>query len=196
MEMNRRMFVGTLSTGAAAIALAGTSACNPTDVWHEIEAWVPLGITAFESILALVAPLAAPGIDAIATLVKAGFSTLAAAIDAYLNAPAADKATFAQKVQLAFQDLVNNIQAFLTAIGQSTSPIVTEAVALIQIIVETIEGFLGQIMPTPTPVATFHLGGKSMVVTPVRRNRASFISAFNEVCNANNIPAARLPQTR
>jgi hypothetical protein len=207
MEMNlaRRKFMGHLALLApSAVTIAGgtgllvmQSGCNPTTVWQEIEKWVPLGISSFEAIVALVDPLAAPGVAAIAQLVEAGFSALSAAIDGYLNAPAADKATFAQKIELIFQQIVANIQQFITAIGQSSSPIVKVAVALIQIIVSTIEGFLGQILPTPAGhVTEFKMGRETITVTPVRRNRASYIAAWNEIVNANNIPAARLPQTR
>src|ERR1700689_4238563 len=140
-KMNRIQFVGSLSAGAAALALTPLTACNSTDVWHQIEEWIPLGIQSFEAIVALVDPIASPAVAAIAQMVEAGFSALSAAIDGYLNAPAADKATFAQKVELIFQQLTANIQNFLTAIGQSSNPIVKVAVALIGIIVSTIEGF-------------------------------------------------------
>jgi len=155
-----------------------------------------VGISAFEQVLALVAPLAAPGIDAIAELVKAGFASLAAAIDAYLNAPAADKATLAQKVILIFQDISANIQSFITALGQSSNPIVKIAVALINIIVSTIEGFLQQIMPTPPANATFKVGGRTIEVPPVRRTRKTFISQFNEACAASGHPELELPQIK
>lgn len=189
--MNRREFVGTLSAGAAALALSGASleleGCNPTSVWTQIQQWVPVGISAFESIVALVMPLAAPGIDAIAEMVKAGFASLASAIDDYLNAPAAEKATFAQRVQLILTDLGNNIQAFLTAIGQSSNPIVKVAAALISILVNVIAGFLNQI---PGPAAfkfrtELHVGSTVIPVVATNMNRSTFIAAFNEQLNAS-----------
>jgi hypothetical protein len=194
--MNRRQFATSAALGFAGILLAGTEGCNSEDVWHEIEGWVPVGIQAFESVVALVAPLAAPGIDAIATMVEAGFSAVAAAIDAYLNAPAADKATFAQKLILAFQSLTGQIQNFLTALGQSSNPIVKVAVMLIGIIVSTIEGFLNQIMPAPPANATFKVGERTIEIPPVRRSRKTFISQFNEQCVASGHPELELPQVK
>jgi hypothetical protein len=194
--LTRRNFIGTLSAAGIGALTIPLVECNSTDVWHEIEQWVPVGIQAFQSILALVAPLAAPGIDAIAQLVEAGFASLSAAIDAYLNAPAADKATLSQKIILIFNDITNNIQSFLTAIGQSSNPIVKIAVALIQIIVSTIEGFLKQIMPAPPVPVSFKVGRDTVTVVPVVRSRKDFIAAFNEECIASGHPEAKLPQMK
>jgi hypothetical protein len=194
--MNRRQFVTNAGLGFTGILLAGTEGCNATDVWNEIQAWVPVGIQAFESIVALVDPLAVPGLQAIVTMVEAGFSAVAAAIDAYLNAPAADKATLAQKLVLVFQSLNSQIQNFINALGQSTNPIVKIAVMLISVIVSTIEGFLGKIMPTPPAPATFQVGAHSVTIPPVLRNRKQFISDFNEQCAANGHPELELPQVR
>ena len=191
MDTTRRQFI---STGGAILASATTVpvfamfTCNSTDVWHSIEIWVPTGIAAFEQILNLVAPLQAPGIDAIAELVKAGFASLSAAVDQYINAPAASKATLAQKIILIFNDITANIQSFINALGASANPIVKIAVALITIIVSTIEGFLSQIMPNPPAPASFKVGRESVVITPVHRDRKGFVADFNEVARANGHP--------
>ena len=106
--MNRRQFVGSLSAGAAALAIGSSlelEGCNAASVWKDIETWLPAGISSFEAIVTLVAPLAAPGIDAIAETVKAAFAVLSGAVDSYINAPAADKATWLQRVELAFNDV-------------------------------------------------------------------------------------------
>jgi hypothetical protein len=170
--------------------------CNAVDVWHQIELWLPVGIAAFEQVLNLVAPLQAPGIDAIAELIKAGFASLSAAIDAYINAPAADKATLSQKVILIFNDITANIQSFITALGQSANPIVKIAVALITIIVSTIEGFLKQIMPTPPAAARFKVGREEITIQPVVRTRKDFIAAWNEQCRVDLHPELVLPQVK
>jgi len=178
--MNRRKFVGAL-TGAA--ILAGTTitleGCN---VWADIQAWVPAGIAAFESVVTLVAPMAAPALNTIATTVEAGFSALAAAVNQYINAPAASKATFKQKVLLIFSQLQGDLQAFLAAVNiEQTNPIVKIVLGLVEIIVSTITGFLEQI-GTPVAAPTMKLGGASLTISPVQRNRKQFVAAFNAAC--------------
>ena len=182
--MNRRQFVGNLTAGAAALAIGSSFTlvgCNAAGVWKDIETWLPAGISSFEAIVTLVAPLAAPGIDAIAETVKAAFAVLSGAVDQYINSPAADKATWLLKVETAFNDVTQNIQNFLTAIGQTGNPIVKLALALAQIILSTISSFIGQIGPTPAP-ATLRVGEQTVTVVPVSRNRKTFVSDFNSAC--------------
>jgi hypothetical protein len=195
MIISRREFAGTLAAGALA-GTAGVSGflvggCNGS-IWGEIQTWVPVGISAFEQVLTLIAPLAAPGIDAIAELVKAGFSVLAGAISQYINAPAADKATFLQKVQLAFKDVSDNLQAFLNAVNVSGSnPIIKVVLGLVSIILSTIASFMAQIGPTPAPIA-LTLGGTRMDVTPVKRTVKQFKQDFNNALVDAGHPELRI----
>jgi phage-related protein len=199
--MNRREFVGHLTVGPAALALcsgfiaatiASLEGCNAGSVWTQIQTWVPVGISAFEQILILVAPLAAPGIDVIAEAVKAGFSVLAGAISQYINAPAADKVTLLQKVQLAFQDVSQNLQAFLTAINVAgTNPIVKVVLGLVSIILSTIASFMSQIGPTPAPVA-LRAAGTQVDVVPVKRSLKQFKADFNAALVAAGHPELRV----
>lgn len=202
----RREFFGHLSRGSATVAMLGAVgsvdvlvmyACsqNPTDVWHEIEAWVPTGISAFEMVISLVDPLMSPAITAIAELVKAGFADLAAAIDSYINAPAADKQTWAQKVKLILTALGNNIQSFLSAIQLSGNPIAKVVAVLIQVIVDTISGFVNNIPGLAAQASfktEFKVGDITVIVHPTVRDRKSFVAAFNEACNSTGHPELRL----
>lgn len=186
MNVTRRDFGASLGMGLLA-GTAGVSGflvggCNAAGVWKDIETWLPAGISSFEAIVTLVAPLAAPGISAIAETVKAAFAVLSGAVDQYINdTNPADKATWLAKVQTAFNDVTQNIQAFLTAIGQTGNPIVKLALALAQIILSTISSFIGRIGPTPAP-ATLRVGSESVTVVPVSRNRKVFVSDFNSAC--------------
>lgn len=183
---------------AAAGSLIVQAACNATDVWHEIEQWVPLGIDGFNSIIALVDPLMSPAITAITTLIKAGFAVLSGAIDDYINAPAADKSSLIGKVETALTDLSNHFQDFVTAISVSGNPIVTIAVALIKIILDTISGFVQKIVPTAAHAMLHELRAGATVVTinPVLRNRKEFIAVFNSQCVSSGHPELQLKQTK
>jgi len=179
--MNRRELLGA---GVLVLASGVTLSLEGCDVWSEIEQWVPTGIAAFEQIVILVAPVAAPGIDAIAEAVKAAFSVLAAAVDQYRNAPADQKATLLQKVILAFNLVSTNLQQFLNAINvPGSSPIVKIVLGLVNIILSTIMGFVNRIQPTPATAAVrLTLSGQSVNVTPVVRSRAKFKSDWNAAC--------------
>jgi hypothetical protein len=198
MTLTRREFVelGLVSTigGSTLLTLEG---CNATDVWHQIETWVPVGIDAFDSILAIVDPLMAPGAAAIALLVKAGFASLASAIDGYLNAPASEKTTWAAKVKLILSQLGTDLQSFLSAVNLSGNPIVKVVVALVQVIVDTIAGFLGKVVPAAASSfpQTFRVGRETIHVEPMLRDRKKFVAAFNNACVANGHSELQIPRT-
>lgn len=178
-ELARRGFIKLVGFGTVALTTVGLESCNIGGIWSQIQVWVPVGIAAFEQVLALVAPLAAPGIDAIAELVKAGFAALASAVNQYINAPAADKITLKAKVLLIFSQLSGDIQSFLNAVKvEGTNPIVKVILGLVGIILSTISGFISQIGPTPAP-ASLRLGGASVQVVPVKRSLKQFKSDFN-----------------
>lgn len=180
--MNRREFGRIAGIGVLAATVGGsTIALDGCNVWTEIEQWLPTGIAAFESVVVLVAPLAAPGIDAIAEAVKAAFAVLSAAVDQYRNAPADQKATFLQKVTLAFELVSSNLQQFLSAINvASTNPIIAIVLGLVKIILSTIMGFVNRIAPSSSTASrSMKMGGQSITVTPVLRSRAKFKADFN-----------------
>jgi hypothetical protein len=184
--MNRRQFAGHLAKGSLAVAVLGGTlsleACpGAKTVWDDIKTWLPTGIASFEAIMALVVPLAAPGINAIAEIVKAAFATLSAAVDQYMNAPADQKATWLGRVETAFKDVTDNIQAFLTALGQSSNPIVKLVLVIATIILSTISAFLGKIGPTPVAFK-LKLGQEEVLVVPVLRDRKKFVADFNAAC--------------
>ena len=191
MNLTRREF-GAIATGelVGAAGLAGfvlTGCPQAASVWNDIKTWLPKGITSFEAIVTLVDPALAAVVAPIATLVNAGFAQLSADVDQYIAAPAADKATWLAKVQLAFGIVTQNLQAFLTAIGQSTNPLVILAVQLANILLSTIMGFIGKIGPTPAAIR-LTAGSQTIAVVPVVRNKAQFMAAFNAACVAGGHP--------
>jgi hypothetical protein len=191
MNITRREFAKLTGVGSLALAGTGALALEGCDVWNEIQAWVPAAISAFEQIVTLVAPLSSPAIVAIAQTVEAGFSALAAAVNQYINAPAASKATFADKVRLIFSQLTGDIQAFLSAINESANPVVKLALALVSIIVSTIMGFMSRI-GTSVASPSLKVGAVVVSVTPAQRNRKQFVSAFNSACTAGGHPELQI----
>ena len=195
---SRRAFIGHLAfAGVGFSALAAVEGCNATNVWSDIHNWIPVGIDAFDSIVSIVDPIMSPAIDAIASLVKAGFASLAAAVNSYLNAPAADKATWGEKIKLILSQLGTDLQSFLTAIGQSGNPLVKTIVALVQVIVDTIAGFINSI-GTPAAGAfraEFHVGSDRIVVVAAYRNRKRFCEVFNNALDSIGHPDLHIQRT-
>lgn len=178
--ITRRSFAKVSGLWILALASIGSVFTAGCDIWSQIQAWVPAGIAAFESVVTLVAPLAAPGIDAIAELVKAGFASLASAVNQYINAPAADKATFKQKVLLILSQLTGDIQNFLSSVNVgATNPIVKIVLGLVAIILSTIQGFTNAIGASAVTSASLRMAGVMVSVTPVKRDRKRFVSDFN-----------------
>jgi hypothetical protein len=182
--MNRREVI---FSGLAVAAGGLFGGCNASNVWKDIQTYVPVGIAAFESILTLVAPLQAPGVDAIAELVKAAFAVLAGAIDQYIAAPAASKSTLIEKVSLALADVIANLQKFAAAVDIGINPIVSLALNLLTLILSTLNGFLGQLPSTPESNARL-AGPKKLKITPVFRNKKEFIKEFNDEVEQNGHP--------
>jgi hypothetical protein len=199
--ISRRQFCGHL-TGGAILAVAGVGeigwmyACNKVDVWHEVEAWVPMGIDAFDSIITLVDPIMSPAITTIALLVKSGFTSLSSAIDSYLAAPPADKVTWQQRVKLILSGLGADMQSFLTAIGQTGNPIINLVVLLVQVVVNAVSGFVNAIGGTPAAFPKkFTMGAHSIRVVPTLQDRDQFIVSFNGACDKVSRPDLHIPRT-
>lgn len=181
IDRRRFAFMGLAGLAAASFSSVFLGGCSVESIWVMVQGYVPVGIAAFEAILALVAPVMSPFLNTIAMEVQAAFSVLAAAINQYISAPATSKATLAQKVALALNDLIDNLQKFAGALGQGSNPIVTLATKLLAIIVSTLLSFVGSITTNPTPAARVR---QIINVGAVRRSKKQFITEFNETLKA------------
>ncbi len=176
-----------LSTGGAAVLL---DACNAQTVFETIISWIPTAKSAFQGIVTILGPFLPPGAQALITEVFAALDVVTAAVNEYLNAPAADKATFLGKLRVALTAVGDQIQAFLAAFKATGNPLISVVLGLAQIIISTIEGFLGKI-PLPagakvrTVRASIHFEGVTAVVVPKVRSISQFKKDFNSVCEAN-----------
>jgi len=188
MAITRREFAGHLATGAAAIALGGAtiemSGCN---VWTDIENWIPLGIAAVNSILAILeangVPLAAP-IQLIVNTIQAGFTALEAAIKEYQSTTPAPVGVL-QKIETIFTDIVNNFGTFLTQLGLKGG-LLSLISSLVQIILSTISGFMNELPSVATRALVAHTGLKAgsmtVPVLPIKRTRRGFKKDWNNTC--------------
>ena len=124
--MNRRTFVGTslVAAGSGSLLLEG---CTVGGVISEIKAYVPIGIAAFNGVVALlttvgiIPPGTGTAIAMLVALVKNGFADLMAAIDEYNNAPASSKTTLLAKISLILSEVSQNIGKFFADLAISDS---------------------------------------------------------------------------
>jgi hypothetical protein len=197
MKIGRRQFFEKSGHGAVGTALlvamgtTGTFLLGGCSVEDAIKAWVPVGTTAFNSVLTLLqgAGIIVPGagqISAIVTLIKVGLADLLAAVDEYKNAPAANKATFAGKVSTLLSVLNDNFAKFWGDLSLPGGSLVQLVTGVAGIIMAAIAGFAAQ-LPAPVVLAsTFRVAGvQQTIITPKRMSLASFKKQFNTVVVAN-----------
>ncbi len=192
MNMTRRDFGLSLGVGALAsgFILEGCGA-NSATVFAQIEAWVAVGEKAFAGIVTLLGPFLPPGAQALIALVNAAFTTLLAAVQEYLNSPAAGQPAILPKIEAALQAIADNIQMFLTALNITGNPIVAVVIGLAQLILATIAGFLNALPVAAGGAKTYRVrsvvtvGGVSAQVIPKRRSLSSFRGAYNSIAESN-----------
>ncbi len=197
--MERRQFITRsaftaigvrFALGASTLGLA--AAQEGCSVWTDIENWVPVGEAAINSILAVLTAngvvIAAP-IQAIVSLIEAGFTALTAAIKEYQSTVPAPVGAL-QKIETAFTDIVNNFQTFLTSLNVSGGLLAIIA-GLAQIVFSTIAAFMNQ-LPAASSLkrtlvmsATAKVGSTTVPVVPKSRSRRTFKHDFNSVLSSS-----------
>jgi hypothetical protein len=175
-----------LAFGAGTLGIALTeSGCN---VFTDIENWVPVGEAAVNSILSVLTAngvvIAAP-LQAIVSLVEAGFAALTAAIKEYQSTVPAPVGALA-KIEEAFTAIVDNFRTFLTSLSVSGG-LLAIIVGLAQIVFSTIAAFMNQ-LPAASSLrrtvvlgATFRVAGSTAVIVPRHRTRRAFKHDWNGV---------------
>jgi predicted PurR-regulated permease PerM len=184
--MNRRTWMLTTGAGAIAFAGGGLTGCTAASVFAQIQAWVPVGLSALQGILTVLAPVIGPiggSIGVIVGLIKASFADLMAAVSEYQNAPAAQKATLLDKIKLILQDLSDNFNKFLADLNISGNPILSLVVSLVQVILNVLAGFAGALPGTPVAMrrSVRLRDGSTVTVTPKTMSLSAFKKAFNTI---------------
>ncbi len=195
--LNRRQFGTTSLKGIALLAVAaswfGTSAASCADVFARISAYVGVGISAVTSVVNL---LAGAGIitlpegtliSLVLNMIKAAWADVTKAVADYQNAPAASKATFAQKLSTALAAVQAEIQQFWSDVKIPDAQLASTVAGLLGLVVSTIAGFITALpAPTPTPsMAAAKPLKKTLIVTPKQLSPTEFRKQFNAILAAN-----------
>jgi hypothetical protein len=193
----RREFVGHLAKGAAGLALVGAGGLTMVgcSVFNQIKLWVPIGITAFGSVVnmlqsaGIINPVEGSTINALILTIKAAFAQILSDISQYQAITPAPVGLL-QKIKDGLEIVVTNIQTFLNTISVANNPIISLVTGLIQIILSTISAFQGQLPAAVAahPVRSFSVKGQVIIVTPKHRSEKQFIKDFNATCVAYGHP--------
>jgi hypothetical protein len=198
-SVNRRTFASRIGSFALLAFAAGSSVVmvGCSGVFSQIMSWIPIGLSAIDSIVTLLGPLVPPGATAILVIVKAAFADLSAAITEYNNdTNPADKSSVLAKIKTLLKDIADNFQSFLNALNLGNNPIVAIVIGLANIILAAIAGFMGQLPAsagTKLTSPTVHVGNQTQPVLPkVYKNVGDFKRDWNAVAVKYNHPEAEL----
>ena len=159
--MTRRSFAGTIGKFGALAGLGSlvsfTTACPAWlgSVEANLLKYIPVAIQAVTGILSVLTGggiAISPIVTLALTDVKAAFADLSADIEAYQNAPAAQKATLLGQLSTALTIVEGNVQQFWADLNIPDGIIATVVAGVLAVVVSTLGYFQSQLpVPTPTP---------------------------------------------
>jgi len=178
---NRREFVGHLAGGAAIVALSASAVelegCN---VLSELETWVPIGLSAFDTLVSFINPAAGSALAVVISTANSLWEAVATAIANYQHTTD-PTATTLDKVIAAMDALEGGLSAVLAALPASIPAVVLKAVQFgFGLLLATLKSIRNAIEPTTGLKAL-----KPVTVTGVTSAKSAkdFISQFNsQVC--------------
>jgi hypothetical protein len=199
MKIDRRGFSKIAAVmGVASLAeLSSGWACSLSSVYNAILQYVPVGLSAVASILAILTGggvVIAPAVSLAVSLVNAGFADLKAAVNSYESAPAANKATLLGKVSTVLASVEANLQAFWSNLSIPDQKLESTVQGLLGVVVTTLLGFGTQL---PAPAATPAIAARASLrrtinLPPQKRSVAAFKKDFNAILEQNGLSEHKL----
>lgn len=196
--LTRRGFAQSLGSVFGISMLAGSTltltgcSFSPTAA---IESYISIGISAFQAIVNILsaAGVIPPGTGTVLSVaiqaVKAAFADVVAAIQAYDDAPAANKATLLGKITTALSAVEMELQQFWSDLSIPDSKLASLIEGLLGVILSTIGAFISQLPPSPVPAPAAALR-KTISFTPTKRTARTFRSDFNKILTTGGHPEA------
>lgn len=179
--MNRRVFIGHLSKGAAAIAIGSALTLQGCNAIADIEAWIPTGENAVNAILSILTangvPIS-PAITAAVALVEDALNALMAAAKEYQATTPPPVGALA-KLQAALSAVSDQFQNFVSQLSGIAGTVLAVVISLVKVIISTIGGFVSQLPASPSLMA--HLNSRPMIAAPpVLRSTDDFKHTWND----------------
>lgn len=141
-------------------------------------------LTAFKSILTVLAGAGIIPGGALASDAAAALTAVIDGLEAYNSAPAADKTSLGLKLATLIQVALVEMQTFYAALNL-TGTIATVVASIVTIILSTLSGFLPA-LPVPATAARFQ--GRGLVYAPQKRSSKEFRNAVNNAYTAHGFP--------
>jgi hypothetical protein len=176
--MNRRDF-GLVTMGGVAVAALGTEGCTAGGILSELQAWVPLGIAAFDGIAVIVDSV----FTTVATTVDALWAAVNNAISLY-NHTADPTVTTLDKVIATLDALAGGLTQAVAALPISIPAAALNAAKLgLALLIGTLKSIQAKLEPTPAPIPA---AMKAVIGTTVpATSQKDFIAKFNAIMAAN-----------
>ena len=176
--MNRRQFTGHLVTGAAGLALAGTSlTLEGCSAISELESWVPIGLAAFDGVASIVGG----PFSVIATTVDALWAAVENAISLYQHSGDPTN-TKLDKLIATLDALAGGLSQALAALPVSIPAAALSAAKLgLALLIATLKSIRNKLQPAPAPVAYAAAGA-----TAPASSTKDFVKKFNQIMSDNS----------
>ena len=180
---NRREFVGHLVGGAAVVAVAGSAvtleSCN---VLSELETWVPIGLSAFDTLISYINPAAGTALSVIVGTVNGLWQAVATAIANYQHTTD-PTTTVLDKVIAAMDALSGGLGQIVNSLPPGLSPVILKAVEFgFSLLLGTLKSIRNSIEPA-APTAFKALAPVSVNGVTSAKSAKDFIKQFNaNVC--------------
>jgi hypothetical protein len=173
--MNRRQFTGHLVLAGTGLVLAGCP--TSSDVLAALEAWVPVGLAAFDGVAAMVDTT----FTVIATTVDALWAAVQNAISLYEHSTD-PKNTRLDVVIVALDALAGGLTQALAALPISIPAAVLNAARLaIALTIATLKAIRDKLQPITAPMAIY----SGAVNTLPASSTKDFINKFNSIMEQN-----------
>lgn len=179
--MNRRQFTGYLVAGAAGAATLELEGCS---VLSELETWVPIGLTAFDTLVSYLNPVAGSALAVAVGVADALWQVVATAIANYQHTTD-PTTTLLQKVVAALDALSGGLTTIESALPAGIPAAILKAVNFgFSLLLATLKSISNSITPaSPTP--TLALKSTSVKGVANATSAKDFIKQFNQnVCVA------------
>jgi hypothetical protein len=187
--ITRRNFTKIL-LASSGFMLAGCPTLGTIE--SDLNAWVPLGLDAFDGVLALFDPPLAAALTPVSALVIAGLHSIEDAIADWQAADATQKPGLLGGIIAAIQTAQKDIGEFLAAVGVQAPALLVPAKALATIILGILQFFANKLSGSATTAAsTVTLSTGAIQVEPLNLSQPQFQSKFDAKADALGHPEAR-----
>jgi len=190
--MNRRQFNKSLLAFSAFSAIGAAGCPSLVSIETELNDWVPLGLDAFDGVLALFDPPLAALLAPESSLVIDGLNAIESGIAAWQAADATQKPGLLGGVIAGIQTAETSIGNFLAAVGVKAPALLGPAKALANIILGILQNFANRLGGSPaTAAATVSVKGGAIQIEPLNLSQSQFCKKFDTKASDLGHPEAR-----